>query len=234
MQQQLLAACAVALLAAPADVTAGLSSRSRPPPSVLLVVVDDLGWRDVGFRGSAGYQTPHIDALTRDGTVLTGWYVCRVCVPTRTALMSGRYPWTNGIAAGMIVDGFPSSLPLVAPEPAGTQRPLRTLAERLHAVGYATTAAGKWDCGMERWSRTPTRRGLERFVRVTVLNPCRRTVPSRQSCSHTRSINPDGSTNVTENGYNVSVDNPAMLWLFDVRADPEERCVVGVVYLHSS
>jgi len=48
------------------------------------------------------------------------------------------------------------------------------------------------------------------------------------------SLNPDGSTNVTENGYNVSVDNPAMLWLFDVRADPEERCVVGVVYLHIS
>ena len=172
--QQLLAAAAVALLAAPADVTAlqrsslknytTSSVSTRPPPSVLLVVVDDLGWRDVGFRGSAGYHTPHIDALARDGTVLTGWYVCRVCAPTRTALMSGRYPWTNGIAAGMIVDGFPSSLPLVAPEPAGKQRPLRTLAERLHAVGYATTAAGKWDCGMERWSRTPTRRGFERFV----------------------------------------------------------------------
>ena len=137
----------------------GAASRS----SVLLVVVDDLGWRDVGFRGS-GYNTPNIDALAREGTVLTGWYVCRVCVPTRTSLVSGRYPWTNGLSAGMIVDGFPSSLPLVAPEAAGRGRPLLTLAERLRALQYSTTAAGKWDVGMERWSRTPTHRGFDNFV----------------------------------------------------------------------
>ena len=65
------------------------------PPHILFVVVDDLGWSDVGFHGSK-IQTPNIDKLAAEGVVLDNYYVLPICTPTRSALMSGRYPIHTG------------------------------------------------------------------------------------------------------------------------------------------
>ena len=65
------------------------------PPHILFVVADDLGWSDVGFHGSK-IQTPNIDKLASEGVVLDNYYVLPICTPTRSALMSGRYPIHTG------------------------------------------------------------------------------------------------------------------------------------------
>ena len=62
-----------------------------PRPNILLIVADDLGWKDVGYHG-APFKTPNIDKLVATGVELDFHYVQPVCTPTRTALMSGRYP----------------------------------------------------------------------------------------------------------------------------------------------
>ena len=64
-------------------------------PHILFVVVDDLGWSDVGFHGSK-IQTPNIDKLASEGVVLDNYYVLPICTPTRSALMTGRYPIHTG------------------------------------------------------------------------------------------------------------------------------------------
>ena len=70
-------------------------SAAASPPHILFVVVDDLGWSDVGFHGSK-IQTPNIDKLASEGVVLDNYYVLPICTPTRSALMSGRYPIHTG------------------------------------------------------------------------------------------------------------------------------------------
>lgn len=62
-------------------------------PNILFILVDDLGWADVGAFGSTFYETPNIDALTAKGMKFTDAYAaCPVCSPTRASIMSGKYP----------------------------------------------------------------------------------------------------------------------------------------------
>ena len=103
-------------------------------PNILLVVADDLGWSDVGWHGGFG-KTPHMDRLVKEGVELDQHYVQPVCTPTRTALMSGRYPGRFGPQALV-----PSNLRAM---PLGTV----TLASALKTVGYHTHMAGKWHLG---------------------------------------------------------------------------------------
>jgi arylsulfatase A-like enzyme len=103
-------------------------------PNVLLIVADDLGWGDVGWHDGFG-KTPHLDRLVREGVELDQHYVQPVCTPTRTALMTGRYPGRFGPHALA-----PSNLRALPP---GTM----TLASALKSLGYETALAGKWHLG---------------------------------------------------------------------------------------
>ena len=103
-------------------------------PNILLIVADDLGWRDVGWHGGP-FQTPVMDQLVREGLELDQHYVQPVCTPTRTALMSGRYPSRFGPHALA-----PSNLRALPP---GTE----TMASALQSIGYETHVAGKWHLG---------------------------------------------------------------------------------------
>ena len=68
-----------------------LVTSASPKPNILFVLVDDLGWSDVGFHGSK-IKTPNVDKLASEGVVLENYYVQPICSPTRGALLSGRYP----------------------------------------------------------------------------------------------------------------------------------------------
>lgn len=103
-------------------------------PNILLVVADDLGWSDVGWHGGFA-KTPVMDRLVREGVELDQHYVQPVCTPTRTALMSGRYPGRFGPQALS-----PSNLRAM---PLGTV----TLAAALKSLGYRTHQSGKWHLG---------------------------------------------------------------------------------------
>lgn len=130
--------CLLAGLALEGNVPASLSAadRAKPAtrPNILLIVADDLGWSDVGWhRGFA--KTPALDRLVREGVELDRHYVQPVCTPTRTALMSGRYPGRFGPQALA-----PSNLRAM---PLGTV----TLASALKSLGYRTHQCGKWHLG---------------------------------------------------------------------------------------
>ena len=66
------------------------------PLHILLVVIDDFGWSDVGFHGSK-IKTPNMDQLASEGVILDNYYVQPICTPTRSALLSGRYPIHTGM-----------------------------------------------------------------------------------------------------------------------------------------
>ena len=65
------------------------------PPHVLLIVLDDLGWSDVGFHGSQ-INTTNMDKLVSEGVILDKYYVQPICSPTRGALLTGMYPTRTG------------------------------------------------------------------------------------------------------------------------------------------
>ena len=68
-------------------------SASGKPWNVIFLLVDDLGWTDLGYSGSDFHKTPNIDKLAKSGMIFTnGYSACTVCSPTRAALMTGMYP----------------------------------------------------------------------------------------------------------------------------------------------
>ena len=69
-------------------------------PHIILILADDLGWGDVGFHGSEN-STPQIDELAQRGVQLDQFYVQPVCSPSRSALMTGRYPMRMGLQCGV-------------------------------------------------------------------------------------------------------------------------------------
>lgn len=133
-------------------------------PNVVLILVDDLGWRDLGVTGSDFYETPHVDRLFRSGTWFDRSYASgRVCSPTRASLLTGKAPARHGITDWI---GAPSgtdwkrNTPCLPPEyvrelPAEDT----TLAEAFKAAGYATFFAGKWHLGGE--GSLPTDHGFD-------------------------------------------------------------------------
>lgn len=129
-----------------------LAQRAADPrPNVVLILVDDYGWADSGCYGSKFHHTPRIDRLAAEGIRFTDAYSAGpVCSPTRAALMTGMYP-----ARLHLTDWLPgrpdrSDQQLCRPE-IHQHLPLEatTLAESLHAAGYATGHVGKWHLGAE-------------------------------------------------------------------------------------
>ena len=121
------------------------------PPNVLFILVDDLGWSDLGCYGSDYYRTPNVDRLARQGLKFqTAYAAAPVCSPTRAALLTGKSParlgmtiWHEGAVRGGPPDRKlrePSSL-------ANLPREEWTLAERFRAAGYRTAHIGKWHLG---------------------------------------------------------------------------------------
>ena len=121
-------------------------------PNILMIVIDDLGWNDTSYHGSE-IKTPTIDKFASEGIRLQQYYVQRLCSPTRSAIMAGRYPYHMKLARENILNGFPLGLPLNQ----------TTIADELKKGGYSTHCVGKWDLGMYKWEYTPTYRGFDTF-----------------------------------------------------------------------
>ena len=119
-------------------------------PHIVIFLADDLGWKDVGYHGSE-IQTPHIDSLATAGVRLEQFYVQPVCSPTRSSLMTGRYPIRQGLQVGVIRPWAEYGLPLEE----------RTLAQALKETGYRTAITGKWHLGEYRPAYLPRQRGFD-------------------------------------------------------------------------
>lgn len=133
----------------------GFAESVEPPakqrPNIVLLLVDDLGWRDAGFAGSDFYETPNIDTLARDGITFWDAYACAAnCAPSRACILSGQYPVRHGIYSVFPLDQGPRQRMRLRAAP--NRRVLSgetvTVAEALAGAGYVTAMFGKWNVGL--------------------------------------------------------------------------------------
>jgi arylsulfatase A-like enzyme len=136
--------CLVALLASLLALVLAACSAfgqdAKPPrkPNILLILVDDLGYADLGCYGSKDIRTPNIDRLAKDGVRLTDNYAAAaVCTPTRASLITGRYPQRSGF--DWVIDYTEKDRGLAVSD--------ASLPKLLKKNGYATGLFGKWHLG---------------------------------------------------------------------------------------
>ncbi len=130
---------------APLIAGAGVPER----PNIIVILADDFGWKDAGFRGSRYYETPHLDRLAGQSVEFTRAYACPSCAPSRAALLTGQYsPRTGVFMVGESDRGDKARQKLVpVPNVQDLRTEAVTLAEVLSAQGYATALIGKWHLG---------------------------------------------------------------------------------------
>ncbi len=127
----------------------------NPPPNILMIMVDDLGYGDLASYGADDMCTPHIDALMRAGMRFDSFYAnCPVCSPTRAALLSGCTPDMAGVP-GVIRTHQADSWGYLKEDAV-------LLPAVLHKAGYHTAIVGKWHLGLES-PNTPNDRGFDLF-----------------------------------------------------------------------
>ena len=119
--------------------------RAAPRPNILIIFTDDQGYADLGCFGSTKNRTPRMDQLAKEGTRFTSFYAQHVCGPSRSALLTGRYP-IRSKGWGMPADEV-------------------TWAELLRKVGYQTACIGKWDVSNRKAiiERMPNAQGFDYY-----------------------------------------------------------------------
>ena len=131
-------------------------------PNIVLILIDDYGWKDTGYNGSRFYETPNIDRLARSGMVFTnGYSASPVCSPTRAAIMTGKYPARLHLTAHLQGASNRFHFTRVIQPNARLELPLEevTIAELLRRQGYRTACLGKWHLG--KTGLLPSDQGFE-------------------------------------------------------------------------
>ena len=137
----------------------GQNPPDQPPPNIVIILADDLGYGDLGVYNSQSIRTPRLDRMAAEGVRLTEFYsVAPTCTPARAALLTGRYPRRSGMTRVIVAKekwGLPASEIL--------------LPEVLQGQGYATTCIGKWHLG-GRWPYRPGKHGFDSYFGVLYSN----------------------------------------------------------------
>lgn len=140
----------------------GLLSGPAPcqPTNVIFLLVDDMGYADVGAYGNLYHRTPNIDRLAAEGMRFTDAYAAAPnCSPTRASILTGRWPARIGLTQYLPGNVLPHARMLQAQLPIGLPLDETVLAEPLSAAGYATACIGKWHLGNGEYA--PERRGFD-------------------------------------------------------------------------
>ena len=146
-----MAGIAASRLTQPSEAAEGSAAK----PNILVILVDDLGWGDLGCYGAPDLKTPNIDRLAAEGMRFDNFHAsCPVCSPTRAALLTGRYPDLVGVPGVIRTHannswGHLSAGAVLAPQV-------------LKKAGYTSAIIGKWHLGL-RSPNTPTERGFDFF-----------------------------------------------------------------------
>jgi len=138
----------------------GFQLEAKEKPNVLFIMIDDLGWKDVGFMGSTFYETPNVDAIAANGMrFMSAYTAAPLCAATRTSIMSGTWPARNGLtgASGHVEEiryhaslqkkSAPDRKALGVKECTRLKPEYYTMAEAFHDAGYTTAHIGKWHMG---------------------------------------------------------------------------------------
>jgi len=135
-----------------AALSAGAPAGAVERPNVVILLADDLGWADVGYRDGE-IETPQIDRLAAEGVVLDRFYSEPICSPTRAALMTGQDPMKLGMAYDQVHPWYN----------AGLSPDAYTIAEAFRDAGYQTGMVGKWHLGHTQAHQLPGAHGFEHF-----------------------------------------------------------------------
>ena len=122
-----------------------LEAAEQAQPNILIIFVDDMGYGDLGCYGSSTQETPVLDQLAEQGTRFTSFYAQTVCGPSRSALLTGRYP-IRSKGWGMPAEEL-------------------TFAELIKRSGYQTACIGKWDVSNRKpiVPRMPNAQGFDYY-----------------------------------------------------------------------
>lgn len=163
------------LLLAPVAVAAD------PPPNVVVIFADDLGYSDLGCYGAKGWKTPHLDSLARDGVRFTDFHVSQpVCSASRASLLTGCYANRLGIHGAL----GPTAKHGIADEET-------TLGELFKSKGYATAAVGKWHLGhLPRF--LPIKHGFDSYFGLPYSNDMWPQHPSKKDFPKLPLLQDDG------------------------------------------
>ncbi|OYP34172.1 arylsulfatase [Rhodopirellula sp. MGV] len=139
----------------------GRGTPANAAPNVILVFIDDLGWKDIGCYGNDFVETPNIDALARGGVRFTNFYAAgAVCSPTRCAVQSGQNQARIGITAHIPGHWRPFERVITPQTTMAMPLDVVTVAESLQQTGYSTGYIGKWHLGNGAMFQ-PDRQGYE-------------------------------------------------------------------------
>jgi arylsulfatase B len=131
-----------------------------PPPNILIILADDLGWGDLGCTGSEVIKTPNVDRLAKNGILFTSAYVTgSVCAPSRAGLLTGRFPQRFGFENNLT--HWDETKP-TQEQFHGLNPSELTIADHLKAEGYETALIGKWHLGYADVHH-PNNRGFDYF-----------------------------------------------------------------------
>jgi len=143
-------------------------------PNFIFILIDDMGWRDVGFAGSELAPTPRIDALAKKGLIFKQAYASAPnCAPTRACLMTGQYPPRHGIYTVLDdrhIPGSPQHKIMAAESRSELPANTLTLADILKSNGYSTGMVGMWNLGRGKTGpASPLGRGFQYFTEPKAL-----------------------------------------------------------------
>ena len=140
-------------------------------PNIVLILLDDMGYRDVGFAGNKYVSTPNIDKIARSGAVFSQCYASAPnCAPTRACLLTGQYTPRHGVYT-VVDDRYAPGLPhmKVTSTTGNDELPAKTktVADVLKSNGYATALIGMWNLGRGRNGSpgSPLSRGFDVYKR---------------------------------------------------------------------
>ena len=156
-----MAACALAVWIiglSIGPVSQGTCAEKGSVPNIVVILIDDLGYGDIGPYGSKINRTPNLDRMAAEGVKLTSFYAAPVCTPSRAQMMTGCY--AKRVSMPNVI--FPAC-------PTGLSTQEKTVAALLKARGYATMCVGKWHLG-DQLEFLPTRHGFDHYLGLPYSN----------------------------------------------------------------
>ncbi len=140
------------------------STPKKPPPNIVLIIADDLGYGDLGCYGCNDIHTPNIDELAQEGLRFTDFYAAPVCSPTRACILTGCAPLRCGVPSYLLIhkDFKPNMTPGQYNHPGLDAKRFTSFAKIISKTGYTSILIGKWHLGWHDGYR-PLDHGFDHF-----------------------------------------------------------------------